>query len=166
MVLCHIFPSAGPSHEMFTSSQHVPERNQDATIYVGNLTANVSEELLWELFLQSGPVVNVHIPKDKVTNVHQVNPSIDLLIITVWNGLPKILVSRDLDLLNSELRMMPSMPSKSWTWSNFMVSLFDWTKRPPGIFGWLDDYYLKFSRIVMFWNFRRWMLGRTYSLAI
>lgn len=113
MVLCHIFPSAGPSHEMFTSSQHVPERNQDATIYVGNLTANVSEELLWELFLQSGPVVNVHIPKDKVTNVHQVNPSIDLLIITVWNGLPKILVSRDLDLLNSELRMMPSMPSKS-----------------------------------------------------
>jgi RNA recognition motif-containing protein len=57
---------------MFTSSQHVPERNQDATIYVGNLTANVSEELLWELFLQSGPVVNVHIPKDKVTNVHQV----------------------------------------------------------------------------------------------
>ena len=57
---------------MYTSSQHVPERNQDATIYVGTLTANVSEELLWELFLQSGPVVNVHIPKDKVTNVHQV----------------------------------------------------------------------------------------------
>ena len=39
---------------MFTSSQHVPERNQDATIYVGNLTANVAEELLWELFLQAG----------------------------------------------------------------------------------------------------------------
>jgi len=56
---------------MYTSSQHVPERNQDATIYVGNITDACTEELLWELFLQSGPVVNVHIPKDKVTNVHQ-----------------------------------------------------------------------------------------------
>jgi RNA recognition motif-containing protein len=65
---------------MYTSSQHVPERNQDATIYVGNLTANVSEELLWELFLQSGPVVNVHIPKDKVTNVHQV-----ITLLSIFN---------------------------------------------------------------------------------
>ncbi len=56
---------------MFTSSQHVPERNQDATIYVGNITDQCSEELLWELFLQAGVVANVHIPKDKVTNVHQ-----------------------------------------------------------------------------------------------
>ena len=56
---------------MYTSSQHVPERNQDATIYVGNITEACTEELLWELFLQVGPVVNVHIPKDKVTMVHQ-----------------------------------------------------------------------------------------------
>ena len=61
------FPFLSSFAVMYTSSQHVPERNQDATIYVGNLTANVSEELLWELFLQSGPVVNVHIPKDKGT---------------------------------------------------------------------------------------------------
>jgi splicing factor 3B subunit 4 len=89
---------------MFTSSQHVPERNQDATIYVGNLTATVTEELLWELFLQAGhpnnlalkknasyssvtlvslnagPVVNVHIPKDKVTNIHQVEGN-DFMIL-------------------------------------------------------------------------------------
>ena len=55
---------------MFTSSQHVPERNQDATIYVGNITEACNEELLWELFVQVGPVVNVHIPKDKVTGAH------------------------------------------------------------------------------------------------
>ena len=30
-----------------------------------------TEELLWELFLQAGPIANVHIPKDKVTNTHQ-----------------------------------------------------------------------------------------------
>eukprot|EP00960_Hanusia_phi_P018731 552339-Hanusia_phi.AAC.2 len=49
---------------------HVPERNQDATIYVGNITEKCTEEILWELFLQAGPVVNVHIPRDKVTTVH------------------------------------------------------------------------------------------------
>ena len=46
------------------------ERNQEATIYVGNLDHRVNEELLWELFLQCGPVVNVHIPRDKITNEH------------------------------------------------------------------------------------------------
>lgn len=51
--------------------QHAAERNQDATAYVGNLDAQVSEELLWELFVQAGPVVNVYVPKDRVTNLHQ-----------------------------------------------------------------------------------------------
>ncbi|CAA2967429.1 splicing factor 3B subunit 4 [Olea europaea subsp. europaea] len=51
--------------------QHSAERNQDATVYVGNLDTRVSEELLWELFVQAGPVVNVYVPKDRVTNAHQ-----------------------------------------------------------------------------------------------
>ncbi|CAA7405053.1 unnamed protein product [Spirodela intermedia] len=51
--------------------QHAAERNQDATVYVGNLDPQVSEELLWELFVQAGPVVNVYVPKDRVTNLHQ-----------------------------------------------------------------------------------------------
>ncbi|KAG8384033.1 hypothetical protein BUALT_Bualt04G0076400 [Buddleja alternifolia] len=51
--------------------QHSAERNQDATVYVGNLETKVSEELLWELFVQAGPVVNVYVPKDRVTNAHQ-----------------------------------------------------------------------------------------------
>nr|GMD51955.1 splicing factor 3B subunit 4-like [Ipomoea batatas] len=51
--------------------QHSAERNQDATAYVGNLDPQVSEELLWELFVQAGPVVNVYVPKDRVTNAHQ-----------------------------------------------------------------------------------------------
>jgi len=46
------------------------ERNQEATCYVGDLDAQVDETLLWELMLQAGPVVNVFIPKDKLTNVH------------------------------------------------------------------------------------------------
>merc|ERR1719482_2111454 len=46
------------------------ERNQEATCYVGDLDAQVNEELLWELMLQGGPVVNVFIPKDKLTGQH------------------------------------------------------------------------------------------------
>ncbi|PSN31713.1 Splicing factor 3B subunit 4 [Blattella germanica] len=57
----------------------IAERNQDATIYVGGLDEKVTEALMWELFVQSGPVaiaaflfsVNVHMPKDRVTQMHQ-----------------------------------------------------------------------------------------------
>ncbi|XP_029187288.2 splicing factor 3B subunit 4-like [Acropora millepora] len=49
----------------------IAERNQDATIYVGGLDEKVTETLLWELFLQGGPVVNVHMPKDRITQLHQ-----------------------------------------------------------------------------------------------
>lgn len=52
-------------------SAAIEQRNQDATCYVGNLDEKMNEELLWEFMLQSGPVVNVHMPKDKVTGQHQ-----------------------------------------------------------------------------------------------
>lgn len=32
------------------------DRNQEATVYVGNVDPQASEELLWELFVQAGPV--------------------------------------------------------------------------------------------------------------
>lgn len=38
---------------------------------MGGLDDKVSEGLLWELFVQAGPVVNVHMPKDRVTQQHQ-----------------------------------------------------------------------------------------------
>uniref|UniRef100_H9GHW0 RRM domain-containing protein n=1 Tax=Anolis carolinensis TaxID=28377 RepID=H9GHW0_ANOCA len=37
----------------------------DRTLFVGNLDPGVTEELLFELFLQGGPVLNVKIPKDR-----------------------------------------------------------------------------------------------------
>ncbi|GAB1602278.1 polyadenylate-binding protein 1-like [Argonauta hians] len=49
----------------------IAERNQDATVYVGSLDEKVTVANLWELFLQVGPVVNVHMPKDRVTQSHQ-----------------------------------------------------------------------------------------------
>lgn len=50
---------------------HITERNQDATLYVGGLDDQCTEAILWELFTQAGPVVNVHMPKDRITGNHQ-----------------------------------------------------------------------------------------------
>lgn len=47
------------------------QRNQEATVYVGNLDEQVDEELLWELFVQVGPLASVSLPKDKVSGRHQ-----------------------------------------------------------------------------------------------
>ena len=38
---------------------------------MGGLDEKVSETILWELFVQAGPVVNVHMPKDRITQNHQ-----------------------------------------------------------------------------------------------
>eukprot|EP00794_Sanderia_malayensis_P011290 gene11290-12471_t len=40
---------------------------QNRCIFVSGLHHNVTEEILWELFLQAGPLDNVRIPKDKDT---------------------------------------------------------------------------------------------------
>eukprot|EP01135_Chromosphaera_perkinsii_P009454 Nk52_evm12s1762 gene=Nk52_evmTU12s1762 len=53
------------------SSFVVPEKNQDATIYVGNLDDLVTDAIVWELFVQAGPVLKVHMPKDRITQKHQ-----------------------------------------------------------------------------------------------
>jgi splicing factor 3B subunit 4 len=47
------------------------QRNQEATLWVGNLDPAVTEELVWELFLQCGPVKSVFMPRDKITNSMQ-----------------------------------------------------------------------------------------------
>lgn len=48
-------------------SAAIEQRNQDATCYVGNLDERVTEDLFLELMLQAGPIVNVFMPKDKIT---------------------------------------------------------------------------------------------------
>lgn len=43
-------------------------QNKEATLYVGDLSDHVTEEILMELFMQVGPVVHVNIPRDRITN--------------------------------------------------------------------------------------------------
>lgn len=47
------------------------EQDKEATVYIGNLDERVSDSLVWELMLQVGRIVNVHLPKDRVTQLHQ-----------------------------------------------------------------------------------------------
>ncbi|CAD7670478.1 unnamed protein product [Nyctereutes procyonoides] len=49
----------------------ISKQNQDATVYIAGLDEKVGKPLLWELFLQAGPVVSTHMPKDRVTGQHQ-----------------------------------------------------------------------------------------------
>ncbi|XP_059824998.1 splicing regulator RBM11-like [Hypanus sabinus] len=41
------------------------QEEADRTIFVGNLDSSTREEILYELFLQAGPLTKVHIAKDK-----------------------------------------------------------------------------------------------------
>lgn len=47
------------------------ERNLNASIYVGNLDPQITEPLLYELFIQVGPVRLLNLPKDRVLRTHQ-----------------------------------------------------------------------------------------------
>jgi splicing factor 3B subunit 4 len=52
------------------SLANVEHRNQEATVYVGNLDASCTEDLLTELFVQVGRIQSVYMPKDKLTAQH------------------------------------------------------------------------------------------------
>ncbi|KAL8880212.1 MAG: hypothetical protein Q9198_002332 [Flavoplaca austrocitrina] len=47
------------------------EQDKEATVYIGNLDERATDSLIWELMLQAGRIVNVHLPKDRVTQTHQ-----------------------------------------------------------------------------------------------
>ena len=47
------------------------EQNKDATVYVGNIDERFTQELLSELMTQVGPVRQVHMPQDRVSQTHQ-----------------------------------------------------------------------------------------------
>ncbi|KAK4212358.1 putative spliceosome-associated protein [Rhypophila decipiens] len=47
------------------------EQNKDATVYVGNIDERFSQDLLTEMMTQAGPVRQVHMPQDRVSQSHQ-----------------------------------------------------------------------------------------------
>lgn len=47
------------------------DRNIDASLYFGNIDPQVTELLMYELFIQFGPVKSINIPKDRILKTHQ-----------------------------------------------------------------------------------------------
>ncbi|CDS02188.1 hypothetical protein [Sporisorium scitamineum] len=43
----------------------------DATCYIGNIDDRATDAIVWELMIQAGPLVNLHLPKDRITQSHQ-----------------------------------------------------------------------------------------------
>lgn len=58
-------------HENYAYLLMHREQDKEATVYVGNIDERVTDSLIWELMLQAGRIVNVHLPKDRVTQNHQ-----------------------------------------------------------------------------------------------
>ncbi|KAJ8908395.1 hypothetical protein NDN08_005104 [Rhodosorus marinus] len=55
----------------YMQTANAAERNQEATVFVGGLDEKVSDEILWELMIQAGPVKHVYIPRDRITRQAQ-----------------------------------------------------------------------------------------------
>jgi splicing factor 3B subunit 4 len=53
-----------------SSAINAVERNQEATLYITNIDTQVTDDILYDLFLQCGPLANCHIPKDRVSGNH------------------------------------------------------------------------------------------------
>lgn len=47
------------------------ERNIKATLYFGNVDAQANEVLMYELFVQFGPIKSLNMPKDRILGTHQ-----------------------------------------------------------------------------------------------
>jgi hypothetical protein len=60
-----------PLSASFKSNFRNREQDKEATVYIGNIDERVTDSLVWELMLQAGRIVNVHLPKDRVTQTHQ-----------------------------------------------------------------------------------------------
>lgn len=65
--LCTRHPSLRPNTNLLFSR----EQDKDATIYMGNIDERASPAMMYEIMLQMGPIHNIHMPRDRVTQSHQ-----------------------------------------------------------------------------------------------
>ncbi|KAK8929545.1 Splicing factor 3B subunit 4 [Metarhizium anisopliae] len=47
------------------------EQDKEATIYIGNIDERATTATIYEIMLQMGPIHNIHMPRDRVTQNHQ-----------------------------------------------------------------------------------------------
>lgn len=61
----------GDSGRFSTMASRLISIQVEPGCHIGGLDEKVSKPLLWELSLQARPVVNIHMPRDRVTGQHQ-----------------------------------------------------------------------------------------------
>lgn len=91
------------------------EKNANATLYVGNLDPQVSEPLLYELFIQVGPVKLLHLPKDRILRAHQGFGFVEFR--TVQDADYALDILRGIRLFSRTLKMKKTDPQSSQTLS-------------------------------------------------
>ncbi|KAL6822177.1 RNA-binding domain-containing protein [Trichoderma camerunense] len=47
------------------------EQDKEATVYIGNIDERATSAMVYEIMLQMGPIHNIHMPRDRVTQTHQ-----------------------------------------------------------------------------------------------
>ncbi|KOS18643.1 Splicing factor 3B subunit 4 [Escovopsis weberi] len=47
------------------------EQDKEATVYIGNIDERATSTMVYEIMLQMGPIHNIHMPRDRVTQSHQ-----------------------------------------------------------------------------------------------
>ncbi|KAI9898389.1 hypothetical protein N3K66_006749 [Trichothecium roseum] len=47
------------------------EQDKEATVYIGNIDERATPAMVYEVMLQMGPIHNIHMPRDRVTQSHQ-----------------------------------------------------------------------------------------------
>ena len=62
-------PSNHPDRTLLTPRHR--EQDKAATIYIGNIDERVSKEVMYEIAVQMGPILNLYMPLDRISQNHQ-----------------------------------------------------------------------------------------------
>jgi splicing factor 3B subunit 4 len=47
------------------------DQDKEATVYIGNIDERATPQMIYEIMVQMGPIHNIHMPRDRVTQTHQ-----------------------------------------------------------------------------------------------
>lgn len=87
------------------------ERNVNASLYFGNIDPQVTEALLYELFMQFGPVKSLNLPKDRILKSHQGFGFVEYR--TIRDAEYSLSILRGVRLFGKTLNLKKAEPSKN-----------------------------------------------------
>ncbi|KAF5249936.1 hypothetical protein FANTH_4799 [Fusarium anthophilum] len=67
----HWYSSPISSKRDSKANSFLREQDKEATVYIGNIDERATSAMVYEIMLQMGPIHNIHMPRDRVTQTHQ-----------------------------------------------------------------------------------------------